>query len=122
MDEDEMKWIYKGCGHPLDYQMKVYVDEPDYPGQVVANVWDYDPAWKVEYFEDGKKICDMERFKAQDPLAKELYKDPSSLKRSWVYAAPTENMFRSAVSEGAKKLEVRVTDRFGRVYSKFIEK
>ena len=27
-----------------------------------------------------------------------------------------------SVSEGAKKLEVRVTDRFGRVYSKFIEK
>ena len=122
MNGSDAEWIYKGSGHPLDYQMKVYVNEPDYPGQIVANVWDYDPSWKVEYFEDGVKVCDMERFKAQDPLAKELYKDPSSLKRTWVYAAPTENMFKAAISEGAKRLEVRVTDRFGRVYSKSLEK
>lgn len=121
-DGDQMEWIYKGCGHPLDYQMKVYADTEDYPGEIVANVWDYDPAWKVEYFEDGVKVCDMTRFKAQDPLAKDLYKDPSSLKRTWVYAAPTENMFRAAISEGAKTLEVRVTDRFGREYKKIIEK
>ena len=122
MAEDDMKWIYKGCFHPLDYQMNVYTGLEGYPGMVVANIWDYDPEWKVEYFEDGVKVCDMERFKAQDPLAAELYKDPSSLKRSWVYAAPTENMFRAPVSADAKVLEVRATDRFGRVYSKVIEK
>ena len=122
IDGEEMKWIYKGCGHPLEYQMKVYADTPDYPDQVIANVWDYDPMWKVEYFEDGEKVCDMERFKAQDPLAKELYKDPESLKRSWVYAAPTENMFRARISDNAKILEVKVTDRFGRTYTKRIER
>ncbi len=121
MDGSDVEWIYKGCGHPLDYQMKVYVGNPDYPGQVVANVWDYDPAWKVEYFEDGVLRGRMERFKAQDPLAKDLYKDPSSLKRTWVYAAPTENMFRATVSEGARTAEVRVTDRFGRVCSRTVE-
>lgn len=120
IDGDSMKWIYKGCGHPLDYQMKIYADTEDYPGQIIANVWDYDPEWKVEYFEDGVKVCDMERFKAQDPLAKELYKDPSSLKRTWVYAAPTENMFKASVSPEAKTIEVKVTDRFGRVYRKEI--
>jgi len=120
MDADSMKWTYKGCGHPLDYQMKVYTDLEEHPGQVVANIWDYDPQWKVEYLEDGVKICDMERFKAQDPLAKELYKDPSSLKRTWVYAAPTENMFRAKVSPEAKILEVRATDRFGRIYNHII--
>ena len=121
MNGSSYEWIYKGCGHPLDYQMKVYFNDPEYPGLVVANVWDYDPQWKVEYFEDGVKICDMERFTAQDPLAKELYKDPSSLKRSWVYAAPTENMFKATVSDGAKTREVRVTDRFGRVYTKALQ-
>jgi hypothetical protein len=64
----------------------------------------------------------MERFKAQDPLAKELYKDPSSLKRTWVYAAPTENMFKATISERAKSIEVRVTDRFGRTFTKTIER
>ena len=122
MDGDKSTWIYKGCGHPLDYQMKVYVDDPTFPGEVIANVWDYDPTWKVEYFEDGVKVCDMERFMDKDPLARELYKDQSKLKRNWVYAARTENMFRAKKSEDAKKLEVRVTDRFGRVYTKAIER
>lgn len=122
MDGEESTWIYKGCGHPLDYQMKVYADDPAYPGEVIVNVWDYDPLWKVEYFENGIKVCDMERFKAQDILARELYKDPSSLKRTWVYAAPTENMFKASISENARNLEVRVTDRFDRVYSKKIER
>lgn len=122
MDGDKVEWIYKGSGHPLDYQMKVYTGLEGYPGQVIANVWDYDPLWKVEYFEDGVKVCDMERFKAQDPLAAELYKDPSSLKRSWVYAAPTENMFKADISQDARSLEVRITDRFGRIYSKTINR
>jgi 3',5'-cyclic AMP phosphodiesterase CpdA len=122
IDGDKSTWIYKGCGHPLDYQMKVYVDDPTFPGEVIANVWDYDPTWKVEYFEDGVKVCDMERFMDKDPLARELYKDQSKLKRNWVYAARTENMFRAKKSEDAKKLEVRVTDRFGRVYTKAIER
>ena len=122
MNGSDIQWIYKGCGHPLDYQVKVYVDTPDYPGEVIANVWDFDPAWTVEYFEDGVKVCDMQRFKAQDILAKELYKDPSTLKRSWVWAIPTENMFRAPISAEAKKLEVRVTDRFGRVYTKVTDR
>ena len=118
----DFSWTYKGCGHPLEYQMKIYADDPAYPGEVVANVWDYDPYWKVEYFEDGKKVCDMERFKDTDPLAKELYKDPSSLKRTWVHSSPTENMFRAKLSPEAKTAEVRVTDRFGRVYTQTIER
>lgn len=118
---DKMEWIYKGCGHPLDYQLKLYVNHPDYPNQVVANVWDYDTQWKVEYYEDGKKVCNMERFKAQDPQALDLYKDPSKLKRQWVWAVPTPNMFKANISKGARKVEVKVTDRFGRVYFKSAE-
>lgn len=117
IDGTDIRWQYKASGKPLDYQMKVYVDDPQHQGYVVANVWDYDPEWKVEYWEDGKKVCDMERFKAQDPLARECYKDPSKLKRSWVWAIPTMNMFRAPYSADAKTLEVRVTDRFGRTFT-----
>ena len=122
MDGDDMSWIYKGCGHPLDYQMKVYLDDPDHQGYVVANIWDYDPQWKVEYFEDGVKVCDMERFRDHDPLAKELYKDPSKLKRTWVHSMATDNMFRARHSPEAKVLEVRAPDRFGRTYTQKISR
>lgn len=122
IDGSEISWTYKGCGFPLDYQMKLYLDDPQHMGYVVANIWDYDPMWKVEYFEDGVKVCDMERFATQDPLARELYKNPESLKRTWVYASTTENMFRAKHSPDAKVLEVRATDRFGRTYSQKIER
>lgn len=117
MNGDEISWTYKGCDHPLDYQMKVYVDDPMYPGQVVANIWDYDPMWKIEYLEDGKPAGKMERFAGRDPLAAECYKDPASLKRSWVYAAETENLFRAPLSPKARTIEIRATDRFGRTYT-----
>ena len=116
---DNIKWIYKGCGHQTEHQFNAYID-PDQPGHIVANVWDYDPAWKVEYYEDGKKICDMEQFTGTDMRARELYKDPSSLKRNWVYAAQTSHLFKAPMTKGARKLEVKVTDRFGRTYSKTI--
>lgn len=118
-DGTDVRWRFLGCDTPDDYQMKVYVDSPYFPGEVVVNVWDYDPLWKVEYFEDGVKVCDMERFEGKDPLTLELYKDPSSLKRSWVQAVLTQNLFRAAMSRDAKSREVRVTDRFGNVYSEY---
>lgn len=115
-DGTDMSWTFCGCGTPEDCLMKIYADDPAYPGEVVANVWDYDPEWKVEYFEDGVKVCDMTRFEGKDPLAMRLYRDPSSLKRSWVCAIPTQNLFRASLSPEAKEVEVRVTDRFGRVH------
>ncbi len=121
-DGTDVKWTYYGCGTPEEYQMKVYADDPAYPGQVVVDVWDYDPQWKVEYFEDGAKVCDMTRFEGKDPLAMDLYRDPSSLKRGWVCAVLTQNLLKAPLSPDAKEIEVRVTDRFGRVYSERISR
>lgn len=116
IDGDDISWTYMGCGHDADYQMKVYDGAKGHEGYILANVWDYDPSWKVEYFEDGVKVCDMERFSAYDPLAAELYNGSGDLKRQWVYAAVSPNMFRAHKSPDAKSWEVKVTDRFGRVH------
>lgn len=119
-DGTDVSWRFVGCGVPEDCQMKVYANNPVYPGEVVVNVFDYDTMWRVEYFEDGVKVCDMERFDGTDPLAMELYKDPASLKRTWVCALPTGNLLRAKISAEAKTAEVRVTDRFGRKYSEVV--
>lgn len=120
---DKVTWQFKSSGKPLDHQMKVYVDDDEYKGYTVANIWDYDPMWKVEYFEDGVKVCDMERFKGYDPAAKNYYSPATGkFKREWVCAYPTWNMFRASLSPDAKVIEVRVTDRFGRVYRQEINR
>ncbi len=117
MDGTDARWQYIGCGYPSDYQMKVYVNDVEHPGEVIVNVWDYDDSWKVEYFENGKKVCDMERFTARDPHARELFKDRSKYKISWVYAEESRNFFRAPLSDKARRIEIRVTDRFNRVFT-----
>ena len=59
----------------------------------------------------------MQRFEDKDPLACELYKDPSKLRRSWVCAVLTQNLFKATPSADAGILEVKVTDRFGESWS-----
>ena len=120
-DGADVKWRFTGCDTGENCQMKVYWDAESFPGEVVANVWDYDPQWKVEYFEDGVKVCDMKRFEGKDPYASEVYRDPSSLKRGWVCAVLTQNLFRAPMSGDAKSREVRVTDHFGNVFSEAFE-
>lgn len=112
----DCEWYYKSCGYTPDFQGKIYLDVPDYPDLAVAHVWDYDEAWKVEYWEDGVKICDMERFRGKDPVAKAEFADPSKYKISWVACYPSPNMFKAPYNPEAKKHEVRITDRFGRIY------
>lgn len=120
IDGDEINWRYKGCGIPEDIQMRVYADGQMYPEMAVANVWDYDEAWKVEYIEDGKPAVAMERFYGIDPYAASLYNTGKKMKRSWVSAKNSANLFRARISPGASKIEVRVTGRSGKVYSETI--
>ena len=113
-----LSWYYKGEGLAADCQMKIYVDSPDYPGEVIAHIWDQDENWKVEYFEDGVKVCDMQNFEGTDPHAKDIFTDISGYKISWLTYFPSPNFFRAAISPAAASHEVRVTDCFGRVYSR----
>ncbi len=114
--DGNLNWYYKSCGYAPDFQGKLYLDNPDYPGLAVAHVWDYDDAWKVEYFEDGVKICDMERFSGKDPVAKAEFADPSKYKISWVACYPSPNMFKAPFNPNATKHIVKITDRFGRIH------
>lgn len=112
----KLQWYYKSCGFDKNYQAKLYLNHPDYPGTAVAHVWDYDPEWKVEYWEDGKKICDMERFTGADPHAKELFEHPVGFKIPWLNYCETNNLFSAPYSPQARTHELRLTDRFGRIF------
>lgn len=113
-DGTDIEWYYKSCGYSPDFQAKAYFDHADYPGLAVAHVWDCDSAWKVEYWEDGVKVCDMERFSGKDPVAKAEFADPSQYKISWVACYPSPNLFKAPYNAQAKTHEVRITDRFGK--------
>lgn len=118
IDGDDVRWKWKSIGYDENMQMKVYCGEkyPELDGYVVANVWNYDPEWKVEYFENGKKVCDMEQFTGFDPDAYNAYHDSSKLKHSFVEPLLTDHLFRARPGKNARSAEIRVTDRFGNVY------
>ena len=83
---------------------------------LIANVWNWDPAWKVEWLEDGKVMGEMERFTGYDPYASALCKDRSIIKYDWIGPTVTEHLFKAVPSRPDARLNVRVTDRFGNVY------
>ncbi len=91
------------------------------PDEIVANVWNWDTQWKVEWFEDGQSKGEMERRIALDPQAEELYSGPQlPQKHKWVEPTLTDHLFFAKPSAGAKKVGVKATDRFGNVYSEEI--
>lgn len=114
----DFDWYFKSTGYDPSYQMRVYLpgDSKEAPEEIVANVWNADSQWKVEWLEDGKVMGEMERFVAKDPLTLALIADRSKLKYSWTSASPTNHMFKAKPVNPGAKVTVRATDRFGRVY------
>ena len=119
VDGPDIKWYFKSKGRDKDYQMRVYAPGADdkYPDEIIANVWNYDPQWKVEWLEDGKVAGEMTQYEGKDPLTVELTADKSKLRYSWIGAANTSHLFRAKPNNPGAKLAVRVTDRFGNTFT-----
>jgi hypothetical protein len=119
-DGESLKWHYKATGKPSTYQLRVYGPGTDskQPNVLMANVWNWDPEWKVTWVEDGRPRGPMESFIANDPLAAKQMTGPALPQgRGWIEPAPTSHMFRCTPSSGAREVRVEVVDRFGASYS-----
>jgi hypothetical protein len=151
----DVKWLYKGAGHPDSYQAKAYLKDtasgttqttssatpanaaaatsavPD--KELIANVWNYDEGWKVEWYLNGKCMGRMEQYTGNDPDAEALCSDRSKIKYDWIAPMPTEHLFRAKIpaellsgSQNGNKhtdnqIEVVVTDRFNREYKAVVK-
>lgn len=115
---DSLGWYYKSVGKPLSHQMRLYTgeDDPSFGEYIVANVWNYDPLWRVELYEDGVMTSAMERFEAYDPKARDIYSDKDKLEHKWIYPSLSDKFFRAKPKSGSSEIEIVVTDRFGKIY------
>lgn len=112
---DQVKWHYKGTRRDFAYQFRLY-NKGEFRTQssfVVANVWDWDSACRVVWFEDGKPMGDMEQFVDSDQERASQYADPSK-------APKTGHLFRAMPNDGAREIRVEFTNRFGETYSQLI--
>lgn len=113
---DDISWQYKATGRPLDYQFHVYKpgefqSQPEY---LVVNLWDYDPAWSLTYYEDGvEKKEVLEAFDDEDQAA-------ITQKKGKATGYHTLHLFRVRPSAKASKAEIRATNRFGKSFQQTI--
>lgn len=117
VDGDEVKWLYKSSGYPDSYQARAYLPgaSEEYPDAVIANVWNYDPEWKVEWCEDGKVMGEMRQYTGYDPYAALMCRDKSRIKYDWIGPTKTGHLFMAVPADPDAEITVKVTDRFGAV-------
>lgn len=123
VDGTNVSWYYKSSGFDKEYQLRAYKpgSKADQPAAVVANVWNWDSQWSVELYEDGVKTADMTQFEGYDRAAYELCSDKEKVVYAWISPVATTHLFAAEPKNPEAKLEVRATDRFGRVFVAEVE-
>jgi hypothetical protein len=143
----DFKWKFKATGHDSDYQFRTYdrneitltgdafvasgkdkaefektvgdwknVDKGNY---VYINVWNYDPAWEISVTENGNSLK-VERVSAKDPLHLIAYNGQSPT--GGFGTSVTKHLFRVQASSATSTLDIKVTDRFGNVYTESMKR
>ena len=116
---DELTWYYKSVGHPKDYQVEMYEmgQSSFHPNSVVVNVWDWDPQWKVEWYQDGKHMGALEPVMDYNPLYCREIMNVFTVngKKIPPFKQPRINYhyFAATPSQYAKEVKVTVESRFG---------
>lgn len=116
---DAVTWYYKSTQHPKDHQIRIYAKGRSGTAQdeIAVNVWNWDPKWKIEGYEDDAFKGVMEQRVAMDPWAIELYGGAElPVKHKFVDPSPSDHLFFAKPSINCKQIRVRATDRFGNIY------
>lgn len=106
----------------LTQELKNYgsYNSPSAANEVIINVWDWDPDWKVEVTENGKSLT-VSQFTGYDPGFFLAYSIPRMQKDkasslSW-HPSRTNHLFKVKASSADSTLEIKVTDDENRVYT-----
>lgn len=123
IDGDSISWYYKSVNREKNHQFKLYPIGADAanPSFFIANVYNYDNAWKVRWYEDNVLMGDMTRYWGTDPLADELYQPGKNKKHSWLSAGKTHHLFKAQQKNPNATIKVEVVDRFGKIYSEVLK-
>jgi len=116
----EIRWRYQATGRDPGHQMRLYRRgaDPAAPDEIVANVWGYEPGWRVVWYQNGDRRGEMARRTGLDPLAvKLLAGDKLPAKRTWVDPVPTGHLFYAPAGTEPAEIRVEATDPWGRVYT-----
>lgn len=148
----DIKWLYKSIGYQEDYQFRTYDVNSihitaakyapntsqtllsdyadDYASasannDVLINVWGYDSKWKIEVTENNQAL-QVVRVKAKDPLHIISYEalrlNAGATPTSAFVTNKTPHFFKVTAAAPDSTLMIKVTDRFGRVFTETMER
>ena len=123
VDGSAIRWRYQSTGEDVGHQIRVYPRGADRsaPDEFVANVWGYEPGWKVTWYLEGQPQGAMARRVGVDPLARErLTGDQLPAKRPWIDPVRTGHLFFAPAPTGPGEIRVEATDLWGRVYTEVL--
>jgi len=127
-------WYYKGVNESRSTQFYAYPTGHINTGDnstdsIVANVWNFDPSWSVNIYENGVKHA-MTQYSGIDPdaydflgLSGDVHPDFPSANSGWTASrnpgyATTSKMFYYVPTNQNADFVVEATDRFGNIYTK----
>ncbi|MBR6547337.1 MAG: calcineurin-like phosphoesterase C-terminal domain-containing protein [Bacteroidales bacterium] len=116
--DGKLSWYYKSVGHDKNHQVEVYKPGQTsmHPNSVVLNIWDWDPSWKVEWFEDGKPMGKLKPVHEYSPVYVHEINAAFADKKIPSYKRPKINYhyFAATPSQYAKHVTVSVENPFGK--------
>ncbi len=123
---DRLSWYYKPVGFSKKHIAEAFGlgMAPLHPNSVVVNVWDWDPQWKVEWYEDGKPMGKMEQVREICPVFGDeinaAYEGRGEIP-GWKQARPSSHNFAATPSRYAKKVTIVVESRFGQKWTQTVD-
>jgi 3',5'-cyclic AMP phosphodiesterase CpdA len=125
VDGSNIQWYYKVAGKDKNVQFNAYLPGADMhkPDAIIANVWNYDPVWKVFWYENGVRMGEMTQYKGWDPaIVDYVEKNNQNFRYKYIGAGPTEHLFYAEPIDKTSEIEVEVIDRFNNSYISKLQK
>lgn len=120
----KLSWYYKPADDSRELIAKAYGlgQTNRHPNSIVVNVWDWDPQWKVEWYEDGAYKGKMDAVNEISPdFSKnitEAYMRYGEEIPGWKRPGLSGHFFAATPGRYAEKVTVSVTGRFGQKWVK----
>lgn len=115
-----LRWRYKATGLSRDHQIRAYAPgaDPRAPDEVVANVWGWDPAWSVFWYENGERRGQMSRRIGTDPMSERIHRGIDlPARRPWVEPVLTNHLFYCPRAKDGAETTIEAVDRWGNTFT-----
>lgn len=126
-NDSGLSWYYQPVDYGKDHQFEVFLPGQTirHPNSVVVNIWDWDPQWKVVWYEDGELMGPMKRvvdystthIKEMMDVYLPLKKKPAGHRITEV----TDHLFAATPSQYAKNITISIKNRFGKEWVRHID-